>query len=372
MLTIPSLENYHFQKTQIKNENFLDFTGTVSMSFDNVPFGVAMSNISAESGVTIVWGLDADETVISGVYTDVSISQLLLAISRRYNMQLVNLGEGVFFIGVGSRSDIVSLVVRSPSSDVSECVKSLEGCCSEFGRISSIGNCILVSDYLDQVKKIHSVCEKIRENSSCSYVAEVYFLRMKNSDLLDLQARLEAKNVDLFSTPVNIKNLFSMYLEVTGTRVNLSSETRPILYLSEGREGIFQVGTERVREIKAVSSEGYVSTTSFESITDGMNIRMKVNKHTSDFLSCDFDLSISSFGENDENGNPVISKSALSLPGILVRDTGVYFLGCVKKKEDSSGLGILSMNLQKNDELITVWLKIREFDLRNKEIPEKI
>lgn len=353
-----------FKRTEEIEEKLTEEKELLSMSFDETPFSVAMSSISSETGKTIVWGMEADATTISGVYTDVSITNLLLGIARRYKMQLVDLGDDVYYIGTGSRSDIVSIVIRAPITDIEKCVSSLQNCCSEFGKVSAIGNCIVIADYLDQVKKIRAACERIREKSARSYVAEVYFLRMKNSELLDLQARLEAKNIDLLSCSINMKNLFSMYTQVTGNRAVMSSETRPIVYLSEGREGTFQVGSERTRERKAVSGEGYVTTTGYETVTDGMTIKMKVTRITPDLLACDFDLSISTFGELDDNKNPIISKSALTLPGVVVRDSGVYFLGSVKQKEDTKGLGLFTINTQKTDELITVWLKIREFGLQ--------
>ncbi len=335
----------------------------ISMSFDQVPFSVAMSEISSVTGVSIVWGQEADKTYISGVYEDVDVSSLLSAIAKRYGLAVSDF-DGVIFLGSPSSSDLVSVVVRCPFID-STVLSSFQSCLSEVGKVAQVGNCFLVSDYVLNVKKFFRVVDSLREKMGRSYVAELFFIRVKSSALLDLQAKLQAQSVDLFSCSWNFDELFNMMLSVDGNSLYRSIQNTPRLYLSEGRTATLSVGSELVRSRSSVSSEGYSTVSGYEKFTDGIEVTLTPSKLDTNLISLDVSLSVSKFDSASLTEVPINEKSAIETPGVLVTDGGMFFLGSLQMSEKSSGINWFGYNKTDSDEIITVWVKIREVFLKN-------
>lgn len=347
-----------FLPTSEVQEKFQLTEGKISMTFDQVPFAVAMSEISSVTGVSIVWGQEADRTYISGVYDDVDVSSLLSAIAKRYGLAVTDF-DGVIFLGSPSQSDLVSVVVRCPFID-EIVLPSFQSCLSEVGKVAQVGNCFLVSDYVLNVRKFFRVVDSLREKMGRSYVAELFFIRVKSSALLDLQAKLQTQAVDLFSCSWNLDELFNMMLSVDGNSLFRSIQNTPRLYLSEGRTAKLSVGSELVRSRNSVSSEGYSTVSGYEKFSDGIEVSLTPSKLDSNLISLDVSLSVSKFDEASLTEVPVNDKSEIVTPGVLVTDGGTFFLGSLQMSEKSKGVNLFGYNQTDSDEIITVWVKIRE------------
>ncbi|MBP3695247.1 MAG: hypothetical protein J6J31_12535 [Thermoguttaceae bacterium] len=334
----------------------------ISMSFDQAPFSVAMAEISSVTGVPIVWGQEADKTYISGIYEEVDVNSLLLAIGKRYGLGLSNL-DGVYFMGTPSQSDFVSIVVRSPFADP-QLMPAVQSCLSENGKIAVFGSCYVISDYVYNVRKVVGVIDSLREKMGRSYIAELFFIRCKSSELLNLQAKLETEAVDLFSCSWNLEELFSALLSVEGTRQVRMIQNTPRLYLSEGRQATLTVGSELVRSRSSVSSEGYSTVSGYEKFNDGIEVSLTPSRIGDSLISLDVDLSVSKFDSDSLSDVPKNDKSSIVSPGVLVTDGGVYFLGSLQMQEQSRGSNFFGVNSVDSDELITVWVKIREVFLQ--------
>lgn len=337
----------------------------ISLTFEASPLPVALSAISAECGVAIVWSKDIDDTLISGVFEEEEVGVLLLAIAKRYDLQLADLG-GLYFLGTGNSSDRISIVLRSPSTEVEVVKAALISCLSDFGKVDFVGSSLIVSDYFYNVKRIVEVVQKLRDDSLRAYIAEVYFLRMKDSDLLDLQARLRVKDVDIFSCTFNIKTLFSAYLDVTGSMVRSRVDNRPILYLTEGRKSVLEVGSEVVRSEYSVSAEGYSTTSGYKTFSDGVRLELTPYRINTDVISLDVSLSVSEFIESEtlkDDTIPTIKKSVIESPGILLKDGEVFFVGSLRISQTVKGGQLFGISGNRSDEIVTVWIQVRELGL---------
>lgn len=340
--------------------------GNLSMTFDQVPFSVAMTEISNKTGVAIVWGQEADKSYISGTYDGVDVYALLLAIAKRYRLSVTNY-EGVIFLGSDQSADAVSLVVRSPF--VSEQMgESLKQCLSTSGRIVEVGSCFVVTDTGYNVKKFVEVMSTLRERLGRSYIAELFFIRMKSSALLDLQARLQAESVDLFSCSWNLDRLFSMALSVDGKRQFQTISNSPRMYLSEGRSATLSVGSELIRSKNSISTEGYSTVSGYERFSDGIEVTLRPARVDSHLISLDVNLSVSKFDDGSITEIPANEKSSIVSPGVLVTDGDIYFLGSLQMSEKSKGSGLVGVNFKDSDEIITVWVRIREVFLEKNKL----
>ncbi|MDR2406887.1 MAG: hypothetical protein LBE13_02070 [Bacteroidales bacterium] len=359
---LPNLNNYRFEKSIDRVDRIVDRENKViDVRFDDVPFSIAMSAITTESGVPVVWSVDCDLLKVSGIFVRQSVSSILTVISRRCNVSVSEV-SGIYYVGVSQKTDNVIAVVRVPSVDSKEFLDGIRNSLTNNGSVSIVGSCLWLSDSIDSVKKIISSIENLREKSERSYVAEVFFIRVRESEFLKLQADLQINQIDIFASSFNVSQLFSMFVDGDGSLSKSKVDQRPILYLTEGRKTLFEDGSDIVLEKRTVSSEGYVSVTGYEKFTDGLSLSMKVSRVSDFTYSIEFDLKVSLFGETEKNSSvvPKTSRSTLSHPGMLVTDGSVFYAGSLSRRDQTFGGGVLSVRRELNDDLLTVWIRVRE------------
>jgi hypothetical protein len=212
------------------------------------------------------------------------------------------------------------------------------------------------------VKRFLSDIERIRCNVEHSYIAEVFFIRVKEDDFIKVTGDLQIQQVDVFSSTTNLDEMFKMFVDGDAGRNFSSVEQRPVLYLSEGRKAMFEVGTEIVREKKSVSDQGTVQTTGYERFSDGLNLSLNLIRVSDMNYSVDFDLSVSTFDAATKNSDniPSSDKSSLMLPGLLVHDSKIYYVGSLKRKDARKGYSVFGIDSGRSNDLLTIWFRVRE------------
>jgi type II secretory pathway component GspD/PulD (secretin) len=358
----PGIENYQFQTTpELDIVRVEPPAMQFDVRFDGVPFGQAMSIVSQKSGATIVWGSELDEKLVVGTFESCTLSTILNVVARRSGASLAEIG-GVYYVGSSQKTDRVIAVVRVPPADVSQVLEAVKSSLSELGSCSLVGSCLWVSDSIESVRKALSGLDMIRERSNRSYVAEVFFLRMVESDFLKLQANLEIQQIDIFASSFNVDQLFQMFVDGDGAKSKSSIDQRPVLYLTEGRPAVFEDGSDIVLEQKSVSQEGYATTTGYQTFSDGLRLEICLNRVSSFTYSVSIDLSVSSFTDEAKTSGivPKTSRSSINNPGLLVSDGQVFYVGSLKRKNRNNSGGIFSYNYSKTDDLLTVWVCVRE------------
>ena len=274
-------------------------------------------------------------------------------------------------VGHGSDSSrlfrlIRSLIMKS-SLIIFVMLTILSGCATltalatEHGKSVILGSFIWISDTLETVRKIVADLEDIRTRSERSYLAEVFFIRVNEDDFVQLTGDLRIKSVDVFSSAFNVNELFEMFLDADSGIGSASVDMRPILYLSEGRKAVFEVGTELIRERKAVNERGVMETTGYEKFSDGIMMMLNMNRVSDEKYSIDLDLEVSAFDKTDKS-LPIPGKnhSVLRSPGLLVRDGSVVYAGSLKRKDISKLFGLFSVDTAKRSDMLTIWLRVRE------------
>jgi hypothetical protein len=358
----PGLENYQFQTSQeLEFARIEPQAMQFDVRFDGVSFAQAMSIISEKSGVTIVWGSELDDKLVVGTFESCTVTTILGVIARRAGASLAEVG-GVYYVGSPQKTDRVVAVVRVPPADETAVSEAVKSSLSELGSCSFVGSCLWVADTIESVRKVLGGLDMLQERLNRSYVAEVFFIRMVESDFLKLQANLEIQQIDIFASSFNVDQLFQMFVDGDGGKSKSVIDNRPVLYLSEGRPAVFEDGSDIVLEQKSVSGEGYSTTTGYQTFSDGLKLELCLNRVSSQTYSVSIDLSVSSFVDEVKVTGivPKTSRSSLSNPGLLVTDSQVFYVGSLRRKSSSHGGGIFSYSYGKTDDLLTVWLRVRE------------
>ncbi|MDR2344682.1 MAG: hypothetical protein LBE18_01310 [Planctomycetaceae bacterium] len=335
----------------------------ISVRFDGVPLSQAVTTISQLTGFSIVYSASLESNLVHGYFDSVSVSEVLNVVARRVGSQLSLLGN-VYYIGELKKEDRLFAVLRIPPVDRGELLTSLRASCSNDGAVNIVGSCLFLCDNVESLKKMLVSVETIRNFSSRCYIAEVFFIRVNEDDFLRLTADLEIQQIDILSSAFDVNQLFKMFVDADGSVGFSKIVYRPILFLSEGREVVFSDGREITKEQKGLSDYGVQSTVGYQKFSDGIILKLLLNRVSNDFYSVDFDFSVSTFDKSDITSTvPASDKSSLVSKGLLLQDSSVYYVGSLKRDVLGNKNGFFSFSVNKSHDMLTVWVRVRE--LRN-------
>jgi hypothetical protein len=350
----------NFERSLDIKKNMSVVTNQVSIRFDGASFSAAMRLLSERSGLTIVWSRDLDSQQVSGLFVEQSIESVLSALARRYGVHMSRVGS-IFYLGVVSQDDVVTAVFRLPPSNKDEVLTGIRGVLSDFGRVSVVGSVVWVSDRFEFVQKILSDVTEITELLNKSYVAEVFFIRISENKFANLAADLRINSVDVFSSAFNIEQLFSCVVSGDASLGGSVVESRPVLYLSEGRVAKLDLGSSITAAKKAVNERGVIETIGYEKFSDGLSLSLLLCRVFEGLYSVALDLSISTFDKIvNDSGVPNSHSQVLKVPGILCNDNSVCFVGQLRKTDKTKNFSVFGFDSDVSTDLITIWLRVRE------------
>lgn len=350
-----------FEQTPEKSQETILEKRLVTVRFEGCKFSDGMRQLSELSGKAISWDKTLDEELLVGTFVKQPLGLVLESLARRFKVSVTDIHE-MYFIGEQKEGDLVSAVIRVPPVDRAELEKSLDKLVQEPGRAIMLGSFIWVTDTLENTRKLVADLDLIREKSERSYLAEVFFIRVNEDDFLRLTADLRINQVDIFSSAFNVSQLFSMFVDADGKLGSTVIDTRPVLLLSEGRQASFEVGSEIMRERKAVSETGIISTLGYDRFQDGILLTLLLSRVSDEQYSLDLELEVSSFDKADTTSAiPAKYSSVLKSPGMLVKDGGVVYAGSLKRSENSKVFGVFSLDTSHLSDLLTIWVRCREF-----------
>lgn len=358
----PGLEHYQFEKTfERESEMKTVNTEKIAVRFDGLSMREGMTLLTDQTGVSIIWAQNLDNAMLYGSYFDEPLGLVLESVARRVNASVSEL-NGIYYIGDANRNDVVTAVVRMIPTEKQELLSALEKGVSDQGKVAVVGGSLYISDTYENVRKLLSDIEKLREHAEHAYIAEVFFIRVKEDDFLKVTGDLQIKSVDVFASTTNLDELFQMFLDASAGKSFASIEQRPVLYLSEGRKANFEVGSEIIREKKTVLENGTVQTTGYEKFNDGLSLSLALGRVSPNNYAVDFDLEVSTFEAATKTTDtvPAADKSKLTLPGLLVQDSKIYYVGSLRRKDSTRSFSLFGVDNARANDLLTVWFRVRE------------
>lgn len=346
-------------------------TLTKSFCFLDCPIKNFVVEVSDAYGVFISFSDGLEEKTISGTFKDITINELLTAAAGQLGVKFSFDGK-IFYLHENDFTKKYLLVGRSSIADEqlnSLLTSFLEK--DENVNFNVVGNKFYIHDTLDRIKIFSSAISDLDALNLRSFVAEVFFIRVNNSDLLDVQAKMDATGIDILKQSWSIKDLFNCYVDGDIQKKSSHILQRPILYCSEGKEAVLNVGTDLTLEKKAISTEGYTSTTGWQTFSDGLQIKLNLRRMKEGLIQADFDLIISKYdnaGDTVAGVLPRVDKTSLNQAAVLVPAGEPILLGSLGTQQKKRGLGFITGNVEKSDESILVFLRVREIDLNSKNI----
>lgn len=331
---------------------------------------MACEEISDVGGVDVFCGPDVADMPVSGFYAVKEPREMLPLLALSNGLRCVET-RGVYYFTApppktGDDFSVVQ-VYRLPPGDAKEVEDALTSALSKNGEINVVGSSVVVRDTMEVQDAIRNMIEVLSANQSSTYLCDIYFLRLKYNDYLNLSAKLEVNSgIDLLEGGFDLDELFSLYADGDLKNGRNRVDQRPALLLTDGQETRLTVGSEIVREKRQVSAEGYSTTSGYERFQDGVELSLTPRKVDGGLVALDVNLSISTFDQSGGDASDAIPKSdkaSVETKGLVVRDSKLNYLGSIDRRDESGGLGLFSFSRTRNSDVLTIWARVREVKL---------
>lgn len=342
----------------ISSELTTDDSREYTLRFDGVEFGAVMRTLSDISGVSIVWAANLDSKLVTAIFKDKQLSVILNSLSRRVGAN-VNQSSNVWYVGELRVEDRATYVGTAPAGDQAEILQGINNLLSEAGRSSIIGGTLIVTDHIDNLRKVTNTLELQRKQSLKRYLAEMHFIKVSVSDILKIGVDINVNNINLF-TDISADKLFSALLQADYAKSNAKILLNPIMQLTEGLTGTLNSGREVPIEQKAVTAEGAIQTTGFDIISDGIRLTLSCRRVSKEFYNVAINFEVSSFQDLTVTGRPV-KESKNIIQSVLIQDGEVILVSSLHSFEQGEKLGFLNYETSSSDEVVLVFLRVREF-----------
>lgn len=338
---------------------------SISIQFDGCTLSEAVKMVSLEKDISVCVSNDLADLKVFGRFKEVDIKEVFEYLARSVTASYYY-SNGVHWI-IKSENQNVFALFRAPAL-----TKDKLQSFTTFNKniqIYNAGEVLIACGPQEDIKRLSFVLDNLEDYIVRSYVAEIFFIKITDNDLAKIAADFNIETIDIWSNAVNVDELFTVICSAEYNKGRRIIDQRPVLYLPEGKECSFHVGQNKTRETRTYNDETSISSTNgYQNFDDGTKIDIVARRANDTVVSLDISLEVSTFSDSKaENGVPDKTTSNLKLEGALLKENSVVFLGSLRRRSQEKGMSLLSFNRSKTDDNLTIWLRIKEVDL--KEVP---
>lgn len=353
-------ENITYKKTDYKTKTSSHKDDKViSIRLDGVKFSTVMKTITDRTGISIAWDSKLDDRPVIGFYKNKKVSVIIESIARRFGSSVTQVDD-VWFVGTLKSEDRANYLSYMPTGNDEVITKTIQTMLSESGRVSVLSGSIMVSDHNEKLRKIIRLLEDLKSRSATRYFAEIHFIKVNKDDVLKLGVEFEAKAVNLVNN-TSAEQLFNAMLKADYVGANADVLINPIMFLSEGITSSMTTVQVIPVENKAVTEGGAIETVGYEDLSAGILIKLNCRKLNSDKYTVKLDLEVSSFTGLTTTDRPIKDSRTID-SSIVLHDDETVLIGSIVSKKKASKFTFITGEFENSDEIILIFLKVREFD----------
>ncbi len=332
----------------------------LSLSANKMPFSVFARVLSDTFNVGIVCSESLFDKRITAEFKETSLSDVLNVLSRQLDTELVKVGN-TFYIGKLRSADRGILVRKVSGFDNKDLLSACKGVLSDKGKVSVFGAGIVAATDIGSV--LVRISELLDYLSSCDspvWIVQLAFLTINREILLEGGLKVSTSGTISYNVSdsefqlkdINIDGLINAAMSSSFADVH----SCPMLLVREGSESVWKYGKRVPVPKKTVSDAGTVSTTDFNYIDVGFEVKVKVfRSRAGGILSLSIGNSaIDSYVEY----SPVTSQNTLSLEVDMV-PLKPYLLGELQTFKDlNTQSDILNLGKTRGKASVQVWGQI--------------
>tara|TARA_B110001469_G_scaffold106925_1_gene106937 strand:+ start:2933 stop:3985 length:1053 start_codon:yes stop_codon:yes gene_type:complete len=343
-----------------------DPTGiSCSYRVESMPLGSFMRRFSADTGLSVVWAEQFDDSLISLNLEETQAHDVLLVLSRRLNCSLAQFGS-LYFLGDPKKSDracYTGQVLRASKDEIRDLLLSVT---TPQGAVTVWDDgAVLVVDDIQSIRKVDAVIRSMSKLESSIWAVQFYIVQASDSDKktvgADIQDQLSVSSL-LSSNSNNFEAAAllnaSFRYDVQNNKSNILA--KPLLLIRDGKEAKVQkVETIPIPQF-TTSDQGTVTVSGYDYIDVGFSLNAKIRDWGNDKAGLNFEISMGEITGYINDSVPLQRRDIIH-GDTIVKNGGVYLIGALQNTKEASGksgfFGTL-FNDSSDDSTLKVWVQV--------------
>lgn len=329
----------------------------VSIIFHDCPLDMAARQLSAASSLSISVPSDAGELKVYGAFKDQPVDQIIESVARSLDLKVRWISDS-FVSLYKSETDInVILIVPAPFLDPEKL--------PTFDSVTAIyqNGFLVVSGERELLKQYVKSIQELNRRLTVSFGCEITLVRVAQRLYLDAAAQFEFTSINLLKV-ADVSDLISIFARLDAHFNKSKQVINAFAYLSEGQSSLIEVGTVRHRELKHISSEGYVSTSGYQEFKDGLQIELTCNSVSESLYSLTSSITNSKYRDSSDSADvlPINDTSKLTSAKALVSDNHYSILASVSERVSGSGRELVGLSGQDNENVLLIFVRVKRLN----------
>lgn len=315
---------------------------TYSFSSCGSPFSDFIRWFSDKTGSGVVSSSQIDTVSVTCEFKNATPDEIMSALSRRYNVDIVKL-KNTYYLGKLNPEDRGCYVRRVRGYDASDLQTAISAFLSEHGKVTvQKDGVVIVSDTEAVLQRVSAMLESVEAASGDAWICQFYLVALR--DGLKASGGADVLTSGQVAYKLNKGEKFEPTWDNIGQELNFNFDSSadivhlfasPMFILRDGTTGEWSDGQRVPVPKKSVSDYGTVTTTGFEYVDTGIQLKSKIREcRAGAILTVDYsDSTITGYVEY----SPILRKSSLKTES-PVGSGRIYLIGELQRYEESKGI----------------------------------
>lgn len=358
MPTVPTPQTDALNEGFVMSQNNeLYLPSTVSVVFSDCRLDLALRQICADAHLSVSCPSDHRETLISGNFYNQPVDAVLESVALSAGLKVRWVSDSFASLYTSDADERIYTVVNCPFLD-SESIPSTDNLNVTFAH----GQLIICGDRI-KTKQFLSAIVELNNNCTVSFGCDLCIVRLSQRAFLNAGVDVNFNTVNLLKL-ASVSDLINLFVRLDGNFNRSKQIINSFVYLAEGQKTSLEVGSVRQRELKHISSEGYVSTSGYQQFKDGLQIDLTCNSLSEGLFALSSTVENSKFRDSSDGSDvvPINDTSKFTTNKAIVQDGYYALLAVCNESVRSDGLNILGMSSQDGQTVLLIFARVQRFN----------
>ena len=341
----------------MSDEKELVLPSLVSVVFSDCRLDLALRQICSEAHISVSCPSDHRESLISGSFYNQPVDSVLESVALSAGLKVRWVSDSFASLYSSDSDERIYTVVNCPFLD-RESLPSSDNLNVTFinGQLIVCGDRIKTKQFLVAVSELNKKC-------SLSFGCDLTIVRISQRAFMEAGVDVNFNTVNLLKLS-NVSDLINLFARLDGNFNKSKQVINTFVYLAEGQKTSLEVGSVRQRELKHISTEGYVSTSGYQEFKDGLQIELVCNSLSNDLFSLSSTVENSKFRDSSDDSDvvPINDTSKLTTNKAIVQDGYFSLLAVCNESVTSDGLNILGLSSQDGQTVLLIFARVQRFN----------
>lgn len=329
----------------------------MNIIFHDCPLDLAARQLSAAGSLSVAVPSDCSSFKVNGSFKNQPIELVVDSIARSLNLKVRWISDDFVCIFSSEVEENLTLISPAPFLDP-EKLPTFETVNATFQN-----GFLIVSGGRDVIKQYVKSIQDLNRRLCVSFGCEITLVRLSQRLYLDAAAQFQFTSANLLAVS-DISKLINIFARLDSHFNKSKQVINAFAYLSEGQQSLIEVGTVRQRELKHISTDGYVSTSGFQQFKDGLQIELLCNSLSDNLYTLSSTITNSKFRDTSDPAEvlPINDTSKLTSVKAIVSDNHFALLASVSERLNGNGAELFGITGQDNESVLLIFVRVKRIN----------